>query len=77
MKYTRKPLQAILRLLSRYPRLKRHIVDLVYLLPAMDTRLRDLAHRAVHPEARLDVDPARMSEGSQRCFSRIRAGMPH
>jgi hypothetical protein len=77
MKFARKPLQVVLRLLARYPRLKRRIVDLVYLLPAVDTRLRDLAHRAVHPEARLDVDASRMSQGSQRCRSRIRAGMPH
>lgn len=69
-------LRALLAVFSRHPRLKRRLVDLVYRMPWIDARLRTLAHRAVHPEAVLDLDVTRMPEGSRRSLARIRARMP-
>jgi hypothetical protein len=75
MTFFRSGLRQLLRLLARYPRVKRAIVDVVYRLPSVDRHLRDMAHKVTHPEARLDVDPARMPSGSQRSLDRIRKRM--
>jgi hypothetical protein len=66
-------LRMILNAVARHPRLKRYLVDAIYRVPWFDMRLRDLAHRVVHPEAVLDVDEDRMPEGSRRSLQRIRA----
>lgn len=68
-----KPLRALLRHLSGFPGLKRVIVDTVYQLPLVDAYLRSIAHRAAHPEARLDVTAKCLPEGSRRSFERMRA----
>jgi hypothetical protein len=67
-------LKHLLAILARYPALKRFIVDLIYRFPALDAGLRTAAHRAVHPEAILDVDAAHMPDGSRRAFRRMRGG---
>lgn len=69
-------LRRILGSVSRRPKLKRAIVDLAYRLPWVDTRLRDLVYRVEHPDAVLDVDPARLPEGSRQTLARIRARTP-
>lgn len=76
MPLLRTPLRALLRHLSGFPRLKRLIVDTVYHLPLVDAYLRSAAHRAAHPQARLDVTAERMPEGSRRSFERMRARPP-
>lgn len=72
----RKVIRTILARLSSHPKFKRRLVDLIYRIPWMDSRLRNLAHRAAHPEAVLDVHPDQMPEESQRCMARIRARTP-
>lgn len=69
----RRGLSGLLHFLGRHPTLKRAIVDLVYRFPALDGKLRTAAHRAVHPEAVLDVDAARLPEASRRAYDRMRA----
>lgn len=72
----RKPLRSLLKHLSRFPRLKRLIVDTVYHLPMVDAYVRSALHRAEHPNARLDVTAERMPEGSRRSFERMRTKPP-
>ncbi|MDF4002838.1 hypothetical protein P3W33_05395 [Luteibacter sp. PPL552] len=68
----RRGLRGLLRSLSRYPALKRMIVDAVYRFPALDATLRTVAHRINHPDAVLDVDARRMPESSRRAYDRMR-----
>ncbi|WNL45530.1 hypothetical protein RKE25_19275 [Dyella sp. BiH032] len=62
----------LLEAVSRYPRLKRWLTGVVYRIPALDAGLRTAARRAAYPEARLDVDPTQLPEGSRRSFERMR-----
>jgi hypothetical protein len=61
------------RWVSRFPVLKRLIVDTIYRFPALDARLRSTLHRALHPDAVLDVDCKQLSEASRDVFVRLRA----
>ncbi|MDR6642663.1 hypothetical protein J2X57_001875 [Luteibacter sp. 1214] len=70
----RRILRDLLHFLGRYPALKRLIVDTVYRFPALDTTLRTVAHRVIHPEAVLDVDATRLPDASRRAFDRMREG---
>lgn len=68
----RRALRHILQFLTRYPSVKRVVVDLVYRIPAIDSAMRTVAHRIAHPEAVLDVDASRMPDASRRAFDRMR-----
>jgi hypothetical protein len=68
----RRGLRLILHFLGRHPTLKRAIVDIVYRFPTLDGKLRTAAHRAIHPEAVLDVDATRMPDVSRRAYERMR-----
>ncbi|HVI53983.1 MAG TPA: hypothetical protein VM621_02890 [Luteibacter sp.] len=68
----RRGLRNLLHFLGRHPALKRAIVDLVYRFPALDGKLRTAAHRAIHPEAALDVDASRLPDASRRAYDRMR-----
>lgn len=70
----RRALRRSLHMLGRYPAIKRMIVDLIYRFPVLDTTLRTVAHRVIHPEAILDVDASRLPEASRRAFDRMRGG---
>ncbi len=65
-------LNYVMRWFSRYPLAKRLVVDMVYRFPALDARLRTLAHRAAHPDAVLDVDATNMPDATRRAFERMR-----
>jgi hypothetical protein len=70
----RQGLRALLRLLARYPTLKRALVNVIYRFPALDGKLRTVAHQVIHPDAVLDVDANRMPESSRRVYERLRRG---
>lgn len=72
---TRMLLRHMMAVMARHPRLKRGLVDLVYRLPWVDMRLRQLASRSAHDSAVLDLDIKRMPEGSRRSLERIKARM--
>lgn len=76
MRLTRTLLRHLMAVMSRHPRLKRALVDLVYRLPWADLRLRQLASRSTHASALLDLDIERMPEDSRRSLERIQARMP-
>jgi len=66
-------LAGAVRWVSRFPFLKRLMVDAVYRFPALDARLRSTLHRAEHPDAALDVDCKQLPEGSRYVLARLRA----
>lgn len=70
----RRWLRDLIRFLTRYPALKRFIVDIVYRFPSLDATLRTVAHRINHPDAVLDVDAQRMPDASRRAYERMRQG---
>ena len=72
----RSPVRFLLNVMNRHPRWKRFLVDLVYKVPALDALLRHAADRAIHPDARLDVDARQLPDESRRSFERMRAGRP-
>ncbi|MGN6094248.1 MAG: hypothetical protein ACTHOL_18005 [Luteibacter jiangsuensis] len=72
---TRMLLRRMMAIVARHPRLKRGLVDLVYRLPWVDMRLRQLAARSAHDRALLDLDIKRMPEGSRRSLERMKARM--
>ncbi|WP_448096594.1 hypothetical protein [Luteibacter yeojuensis] len=76
MRLIRMLLRRLMAAISRHPRLKRGLVDLVYRLPWVDMRLRQLASRSIHTSAFLDLDIERMPEDSRRSLERIQARMP-
>ena len=69
-------LRSLLGFVEKRPRLKRLLVDLVYRIPALDAALRGASRKAIHPEARLDIDASRLPDGSRASFERIRARTP-
>lgn len=66
-------LAGTVRWVSRFPMLKRWMVDAVYRFPALDARLRSTLHRAQHPDAALDVDCKQLPDVSRRVLARLRA----
>lgn len=70
------PLRALLGFLGNRPRLKRFLVDIVYRAPALDAILRSASQKAIHPEARLDIDARLLPDDSRASFDRIKARTP-
>lgn len=66
-------LRRMLGLLTRYPALKRFVVNLIYRFPALDAGLRTVAHRAIHADAVLDVDASQIPETSRLAYDRMRS----
>lgn len=69
-------LTTVLRTVSRFPALKRLAVNIIYLFPLLDARLRSIAHRTDHPEAKLDVDAKRLPDSARLILDRMRARQP-
>jgi hypothetical protein len=69
-------LRRLLHFLGKYPSLKRAIVNVIYRFPALDSTLRNVAHRVVHPDAVLDVDLTCLPHESRRTYERMRGSTP-
>jgi hypothetical protein len=63
----------IFRVVSRFPAIKRFMVNITYRFPALDARLRSTVHRMNHPEAELDVNAKRLPDSARLIFDRLRA----
>lgn len=72
----KKALAALVRLLSRYPKVKRLLVSAAYRLPVIDAQLRGALERGQHADASLDVDAKQMPESAKLAYKRMRARTP-